>query len=156
MTSLLCSSEVLHSVRESCLDADRNFQESLALLPSLRTLHILTLPTNGVYNDPIEARQVDSVFVDTCTGAFAEYVFQSVPRIKVLSIGRCSSRTETIGELAVRQRFYVRGKLVDLDGGETLAAVETPKSAVREMEPISDILDLQPEALRFVRYGHKD
>lgn len=93
-------------------------------------------------------------YVQTSVKALADYLFEALPDISALSVGRCSTKPQYAGSVSLVQRFFARGRLIDPDGRCSVAAVATTRADLREMEPLSDLLDLKPEeAASFIRYG---
>ncbi|KAK3723529.1 hypothetical protein LTR37_001781 [Vermiconidia calcicola] len=129
--------------------------DAIATLPFLRTIQILDLPTARTEHQ-LRHNHSSYVFLESSIKTIAEYFFERLPGVTALAVGKCSSRQSQIAKLLYRDRmFYVRGKLVDPNGGVSVAAIGVPTQGMHEMEPTSDLLDLEPEK-SFVKYGQKD
>lgn len=92
------------------------------------------------------------VYVETCLKAYAKHIFYSLPEeVTALGIGKRCYNPEHIGEVRIDPHLYVRGALIDAAGNETLEAVKTSRPDLREVEPVSNILDFDPEDV-FTKY----
>ena len=98
------------------------------------------------------------VYVETCLKLFAKHIFTVHPHIIVVAIGKTAHEDGLMGHVDFSPSFYLRGRLINPEGHEEVEAIESYQRGVREIEPASDILDLELEAQGevFVRYGQKE
>jgi len=59
------------------------------------------------------------------------------------------------GDQELPPAFYSRGRLLNAYGHEKATALRAAKAVIQDMEPVSDIFDLETKGWRIIRCGHK-
>ena len=149
------------AVRQSTVSFSREKQltlkwNALAAAPALRTLRTVTLPEEDDLDFELLDNEMSSIFVTTALQRHATLYLNQVPNLSAVSVIYSRDQNPiTAGELTLQPRFYGRGQVVNAYGKADAVAIKMTKERLQEVEPVSDILNLQPYGWRFLRSGCK-
>ncbi|KAK4890661.1 hypothetical protein LTR27_010700 [Elasticomyces elasticus] len=145
---------------ETLRRVDGAFMDALGAAPSLHTLRILTGPEDIALDYEVTDSHADRVFVITGLRTYAtEYFARLSKTVNVLSLGHSATGGNGdyfFGDQLLRTKFYSRGKTIDAYGKiEAIAFEMDTKQLAQDIEPISDIFDIDPYSGRMMRSGYR-
>jgi len=123
----------------------------------LRTLRTVTVPETDDIDFEVTANEGGTVFVETALRTHATEYLARTPAIHALSMAHdvAPSGHVYVGDVQVRPQYYGRGRLIDAYGRETSMALPMPKDRLHDIQPVSEIFDIDPSGWRFLRLGYK-
>ncbi|TKA68591.1 hypothetical protein B0A55_08382 [Friedmanniomyces simplex] len=143
---------LLEPLRSSYLALD-----ALAAAPSLRTLRILTIPSEGDLEFGVHDNEGPATFVAATLCVHATEYLARCTTLNALSTChdvRAPDKEDYFsGELLLEPMFYGRGRVTDAYGRTQVVALEMLQWSIQEVEPVSEIFYLNPAGWRMMRYG---
>ncbi|RMY65536.1 hypothetical protein D0863_09062 [Hortaea werneckii] len=125
------------------LHANLSTQLILDALPSLRTFQILGMRLGDLNVQQID-RQVLRAYALRQMRTLADYVFNALTNLKVLSLERYVYRNPDTGRReSYSGQCYHRGKTIDAVGREQATAIEASLRELKRIEPAVDILGME-------------
>jgi len=124
---------------------------------------MLTNPQEDVLDFDVYDNDGTRILIAAALRAHATEYLACVPAVNVVSLAHEARKLDTddplepyyFGEVAMPPTFYARGRIVDAYGRLEAMALEVEEKVAREIEPVSDIFDVDPEGWRLARYGYK-
>ncbi|KAK5692831.1 hypothetical protein LTR17_025241 [Elasticomyces elasticus] len=127
---------------------------SLSAAPSLHTLRILSSPDQDQLDYSVHDIQPSHVWMDTKLQMYATEYLAQLPGVDAISIG---SKEYDFSGLTYSTSYSTRGKLTDAYGRiNTVAIAMKSKEQAQDIEPVSDIFDIEPSDSKIMRYGYED
>ncbi|KAK3657981.1 hypothetical protein LTR56_000810 [Elasticomyces elasticus] len=144
---------LLEREAESVRQYHGEFAAALSAAPILRTLRILSSPDHSHLQFDVPDTQLSHTWMNTKLQLYAtEYLTQS-PKTNTISIG---SKEYEFGDVTYLTSYYTRGKMTDAYGVTKTVAIEMEtKYKAQDIEPVSDIYNIEPLDGGLLRYGYK-
>ncbi|KAF2773182.1 hypothetical protein EJ03DRAFT_155664 [Teratosphaeria nubilosa] len=132
----------------------RPFAEALAAAPALRTFRGLTVRYED-RDDELDVHAGIETFTANAMQTWASQYLNSASQIMAFSI--CHSRDEYFVVQGIRMKpgFYCRGQIIRPYGRTEATALEMSRQEVMEVEPASEILQLDLNSHGVLRYGYE-
>ncbi|KAK3657982.1 hypothetical protein LTR56_000809 [Elasticomyces elasticus] len=138
-----------------------NLLAALAAAPSLRTLRILTVPDEEDLDFELSGDNDTGcrIFVDSAMRTYATEYLSQLPKVNALSLADKARPVDDeidISELPTEVKYYARSKTIDPYGKIGSIGLDmTSKDQLQDIEPVSDIFDMNPLSGRMMRYGYR-
>ncbi|KAI7151824.1 hypothetical protein KC316_g15855, partial [Hortaea werneckii] len=118
------------------------FAVALAAAPRLRTFQ----PNNKLKDrldieDDLDANEVTYAGIDSVLQHWATDLMSLIPKLTAVGL---AFRSAELRGIWVNPHYYVRGNLSDPYGRKSTAALQVTLKQLREIEPVSEILDINP------------
>ncbi|RMY95426.1 hypothetical protein D0862_08747 [Hortaea werneckii] len=133
---------------------------ALAAAPRLRTFR----PHNQLEDRWFEARfgldgwldknKVTYAGIEALLQHWATSFMSLSPGLTAMGLGFSRHRTDLLG-IEVDRHYYVRGHQLDPYGGKSIVAMRMELDRVREIEPVSEILEINPYGPGLFRLGYQ-
>ncbi|KAK4541379.1 hypothetical protein LTR36_007980 [Oleoguttula mirabilis] len=131
------------------------FIGALAAAPALRTFRMLSVPNEVDYSFDILDLEAHRMFIKCGMASIATRYLHRMPNLHAVSIAHGEDDFVVVCDLEVAPHFYTRGQVFNAYGKSDTVALVMSKGMVQEIEPVSDILDMEPRGSRLMRYGYK-
>ncbi|KAK3641383.1 hypothetical protein LTR56_006893 [Elasticomyces elasticus] len=130
------------------------FAASISAAPSLRTLRILSSPDQDQLDYSVHDIQPSHVWMDAKLRMYATEYLAHLLSVNAISIG---SEEYDFSGFTYSASYSTRGKLTDAYGrANTVAIAMKSKEQAQDIEPVSDIFDIEPSDSKIMRYGYED
>ncbi|KAI6898645.1 hypothetical protein KC318_g9114 [Hortaea werneckii] len=129
------------------------FAVALAAAPRLRTFQ----PNNKLKDrldieDDLDANEVTYAGIDSVLQHWATDLMSLIPKLTAVGL---AFRSAELRGIWVNPHYYVRGNLSDPYGRKSTAALQVTLKQLREIEPVSEILDINPYGPGLLRLGYQ-
>ncbi|KAK4552468.1 hypothetical protein LTR86_010311 [Recurvomyces mirabilis] len=134
----------------------RPFAEALSRAPSLRALRMLTMPNDEDVEDGMPDSSAMRISINASFSMCANAYLTYLPNLGALSLahgGKREDKRHHYGDIPITPRMYGRGTTTNAYGRKSAVALPLSKPSLQEIEPVSNILDIDPSDFRMMRQG---
>ncbi|KAI6900439.1 hypothetical protein KC318_g8451 [Hortaea werneckii] len=132
---------------------------ALATAPRLRTFRPINQLVHRVNIDGyFDSNEVTRAWIDSTLQHWATKFMKSSPRLTAIGLALRRSSFEPwpdVDGFDVHPHYYVRGHQLDAYGRKSMIALRVSYEQVREIEPVSEILEMDPYGSGLLRLGYQ-